>query len=116
MKTKINSIFILFSLLVITGCDKNFLDVSPPSSLTEETFFRNQTDAEAIVTAAYRPLLNTGNVAKALEAPLDDNVIFNTQGLNLDSWSIDANEATTDDLWQTWYEGVFRANIVLTEV
>jgi hypothetical protein len=116
MKTQINALIILVALVFFTGCKKDFLDVTPPSSLTGDTFFRNQTDAEAIVTAAYRPLINTGNYAKAKEAPLDDIVIFNTQGLNLDSWSIDANESITDDLWQNGYEGVFRANIVLQEV
>jgi hypothetical protein len=117
MKTKIKtSLIILLGLVFFTGCKEDFLDVPPPSSLTGETFFRNQADAEAVVAAAYKPLINTGNYAKAMEAPLDDIVIFNTQGLNLDSWSIDANEAITDDLWQNGYEGVFRANIVLQEV
>lgn len=117
MKTKIYSfILLLLSGLMITGCDDNFLEVDPPSSLTGSSFFRNATDAQAIVTAAYKPLQNTNNFAKITEAPLEDIVIFNTQGLNLDSWSFDANDAIIDEVWQNNYEGVFRANIVLQEL
>jgi len=116
MKTNINSFILLLCGLLITGCDKDFLDVEPPSALTGSSFFRNETDALALVTAAYKPLQNTGNVAKITEAPLEDIVIFNTQGLNLDSWSFDSNDAIIDDLWQTNYEGIFRANIALKEI
>ncbi len=115
MKTRI-SIFILFTGLFITGCDKDFLDVRPPSSLTGDSYFRNAADAQAAISAAYKPLQNTNNLAKITEAPLEDIVIFNTQGLNLDSWSFDANDAIIDEVWQTGYEGVFRANIVLDKV
>lgn len=115
MKTRI-SIFILFTGLFFTGCDKDFLDVTPPSSLTGDSYFRNAADAEAAIAAAYKPLQNTNNLAKVTEAPLEDIVIFNTQGLNLDSWSFDANDAIIDEVWQTGYEGVFRANIVLQKV
>lgn len=116
MKTKIYSTILLMTALLIASCDKDFLDVEPPSSLTGNNYFRNATDAEASIASAYKPLQNTGNLAKITEAPLEDIVIFNTQGLNLDSWSFDANDAIIDDVWQTQYEGVFRANVVLQRV
>ncbi len=115
MKIKIK-ILIPFFVLVFVSCKKDFLDITPPSALTGASYFRNQADAEAAVTAAYKPLQATGNYAKVTEAPTDDNIIFNTQGLNLDSWSFDANDAIIDNVWQNAYEGVFRANIVLQEI
>lgn len=116
MKTTIKSFIVLLSVLALAGCNKDFLDVEPPSSLTGNSYFRNASDAEASIAAAYKPLQSTGNLAKITEAPLEDIVIFNTQGLNLDSWSFDANDAIIDDVWQNAYEGVFRANVVLGQV
>src|SRR5690606_25535653 len=51
--------------------------------------------------------------AKVMEAPTDDIIINNTQGLSLDSWTFATNDAIIDAIWQTCYEGVFRSNIVL---
>lgn len=111
-------IALTLSLALATGCSKDFLDVEPPSSLTGDTYFRDAADAEASITAAYSSVrnLNTNNYAKISEAPLKEIVIFNTQGLDLDSWSFDANSAIIDDVWQGAYEGIFRANMVLQEV
>jgi len=106
---------LIFSL-AFTGCSKDFLDVEPPSELTGASYFRNRNDAEAVLTAAYKPLQATGDLAKITEAPLKDIVIFNTQGLNLDSWSFDANDAIIDRAWQNAYEGVFRSSLVIQEV
>jgi starch-binding outer membrane protein, SusD/RagB family len=109
-------IAILIPSVILAGCSKDFLDVTPPSELTGAAYFRNEADAAAIVTAAYKPLIATGDLAKISEAPLKDIVIFNTQGLNLDSWSFDANDAIIDRVWQNAYEGVFRANLIIQEV
>jgi hypothetical protein len=123
MKAKIKSIkiyrpFFLSLLLCLGGCSKNFLDVQPPSVLTGASYYRNATDAEAAITAAYSSVrnFNSDNYAKITEAPLTDMMIFNTQGLNLDSWSLDPNDAIPDDVWQGAYEGIFRANLVLQHV
>ncbi len=104
--------------LIAAGCNKDFLDVEPPSVLTGTSYYRNATDAEAAVTAAYSSVrnLNTDNYAKITEAPLNDIEIFNTQGLNLDGWSLDPNDVIPDDVWQGAYEGIFRANLVLQHV
>lgn len=116
MKKYISSLILMFISLSFFGCDDDFLNVEPPSSLTSTSFFRNRADAEAIVVAAYKPLQATGNYAKIMEAPLKDMVIYNTSGLNLDTWSFDSNDAIVDDVWQTSYEGVFRSNIILQMV
>src|SRR5690606_1290585 len=84
----ISAIAVLFA-----GCSDDFLNITPPAALTETTFFRTPEDAEAAITAAYGPLLNSTNIAKLTEAPIDDNIIHNTQGLWLDAWSIAANDA-----------------------
>src|SRR4051794_25135841 len=108
----------LSALLLLTGCSKDYLDVQPPSVLTGASYYRNATDARAAITAAYSSVrnFNTDNYAKITEAPLNDIMIFNTQGLNLDSWSLDPNDAIGDDVWQGAYEGIFRANLVLQNV
>lgn len=115
---KINKYIVLVAALSLAGCRKDFLNVEPPSVLTGSSYYRNAKDAEAAVTAAYNAVrnLNSDNYAKITEAPLDDILIFNTQGLNLDNWSLDPNDAIPDDVWQGAYEGIFRANLVLQHV
>jgi hypothetical protein len=117
---KINhyNVVTIIIFLIFTGCSKKFLDVEPPSVLTGTSYYRNATDAEAAITAAYSSVrnLNTDNYAKITEAPLNDIVIFNTQGLNLDSWTLDPNDGIADDVWQGAYEGIFRANLVLQHI
>lgn len=109
---------ILPLFLLCAGCKKDFLNVEPPSVLTGNSYYRNATDAEAAITAAYASVrnFNSDNYAKIMEAPLADIMIFNTQGLNLDSWSLDPNDAIPDDVWQGAYEGIFRANLVIQHV
>ncbi len=106
----------LVLIISIIGCDKDFLNINPPSALTESLYFRDVIDAEALIASAYTPLTNTNNIAKIAEATTTDNIIYNTQGLNLQSWSFDSNDAIIDDVWQTTYEGIFRTNIVLDKV
>ena len=111
--------FIILSfLLILASCRKDYLNIEPPSVLTGASYYRNATDARAALTAVYGSVrnFNTDNYAKITEAPLRDILIFNTQGLNLDSWSLDPNDAITDDVWQGAYEGIFRANLVLQNV
>ena len=116
MKRYISSIILISLSLTFSGCDDDFLNVEPPSSLTGSSYFRNLADAEATVIAAYKPLQETGNYAKIMEAPLKDVIIYNTSGLNLDTWSFDSNEAIVDGVWQSAYEGVFRSNMIIQEV
>lgn len=107
-------LFMVITSLTL-ACD-DALDITPPASLTEDDFFKTPEDAAAALTAAYRPLLNTGNYAKIIEAPTDDILIHNTQGLWLDSWGIVATDPLIDEVWQSLYEGVFRANLVIQNV
>jgi len=118
MKVKYFLVLLFPVVLLNTGCKKSFLDVEPPSVLTGSSYFRNAVDAEASITAAYNSVrnFNSDNYAKIMEAPLKGIMIFNTQGLNFDSWSLDPNDAITDDVWQGAYEGIFRTNMVLQHV
>lgn len=75
----------LVLIISIIGCDKDFLNINPPSALTESLYFRDVIDAEALIASAYTPLTNTNNIAKIAEATTTDNIIYNTQGLNLQS-------------------------------
>lgn len=117
MKRTIHYILPL-ALLLSTACSKNDLSVAPPSSLTGASFFRNGADAESSLIAAYSSVRNfdTNDYAKLTEGPLNDIMIYNTQGLNLDAWAINENDVIIDRLWQGAYQGIFRANLVLQNV
>lgn len=105
-------------LLLGAACSKNDLSVAPPSSLIGDSFFRNSADAESALITAYNSVgnFNTNDYAKITEGPLNDIMIYNTQGLNLGTWAINENDVIIDQLWQGAYEGIFRANLVLQNV
>ena len=53
MKKHITKIAILFLMISLAGCRKDFLDREPISDLTEGNFFKTGADAEAAIIAAY---------------------------------------------------------------
>lgn len=118
MRTRMTVATPVIGLLAVltTGCQDELLDVLPPASATEETFFRTAADAEAAVTAAYVPLRELNDYAKITEAPTDDNLIFNTSGDWLEFWDVVSTDPIIDGVWQSLYEGVFRANVVLQKI
>ena len=52
---KIISLFLLFASAVFVSCD-DFLTVESPDKITSDSFWRNATDAEAGLAAAYSQL------------------------------------------------------------
>ena len=47
---------VILMVIVLSACDKEFLEKSPIVGTTEENFYRNEADAIAAVNAAYASL------------------------------------------------------------
>lgn len=123
MKTKIIASLLFLSGLFFTGCDKDYLDIKPPSGITPDSYFLNADHAIAAINAAYATLQSSNlyneDYPAVIQAPTDDANLYNTWGTSLNNWSITAAEAAggrLDDVWQGLYEGVFRSNMVIQEV
>ncbi|SHJ05814.1 Starch-binding associating with outer membrane [Hymenobacter daecheongensis DSM 21074] len=112
--------------LLLSGCGKDFLDVSPTNSVTDENFYQNETDAIQAVNAAYAELSRGGQYNYALWGIGDimsDNSTTGGGGggdgieeQQLDFFNIPASNPMTTRLWNGCYVGIGRANLVLARV
>ncbi len=111
---------LIFPFLV--SCNKDFLEVSPRSELSDESFFRNQEDAEQALTALYNTFLIEDKLliwnVLAYNTWSDDMVNvwrgsdYNTHAAGTyaaDSWFI-------YDMWDRCYTYIRRTNVFLTNI
>jgi len=120
--TVVISLSVVFALviLILAGCDDNFLTRTPPSSLNSETFYQTEEDAISAVNAAYGTLQNSPfyseEYPKVAEVPSDDILLHNTSGFYMDNFTWSTAAAQIEEVWTISYEGIFRANLVLQNV
>lgn len=81
MKFKYKYISVLASLMTCTfiGCNDDFLDKYPETSLTEETFFKNVKDLETYTYGLY------GMIPFSYDDNNSDNILYHTDGTSLES-------------------------------
>lgn len=112
--------FALALLLLVVGCDDNFLTRTPPSSLSTATFYETEEDAVSAINAAYATMqknpLYGRNYDKITIVPSDDGKIHNTVGFPFENFAWTPSETQILDVWSGLYEGVFRSNLVLQQV
>ena len=122
--------YIVATLLLmgaITGCD-DFLTVQSPDQLTTDSFWRDKSDAEAGLAAAYSQLesfTDTWSFAEVkwpVEAYREDIVNLGSDALNYPNWVELANFTYTNGnsqftyYWQDAYRGVNYCNQVIENV
>lgn len=81
MKYKYKYICVLASLMASTfvGCNDDFLDKFPETSLTEETFFKNVKDLETYTYSLY------DMIPYSYDDNSSDNILYHTDGTGLES-------------------------------
>jgi hypothetical protein len=110
-------------LAVTTSCEK-YLDIPPETSITQETFFKNQQDFEQAVNGIYAPLQPIYNNAWQLSELRSDNgyFIYNTANRggkateDLATFTVETNNLTLQNFWQDNYLIISRANLVLSQI
>lgn len=110
MKYKYKYICVLASLMACTfiGCNDDFLDKYPETSLTEKTFFKNVKDLETYTYKLY----------DMISVPYDDNnsdnILYHTDGTSLESMirgEVDPDRTTS---WN--WENLRSINLLLANV
>ncbi|MBB3699942.1 RagB/SusD family nutrient uptake outer membrane protein [Flammeovirga yaeyamensis] len=122
MNTLKNKLIFLFaSLVVLTSCDHDsFLTRNNPNALTEETFWKTESDAEAALTTAYAALqfqsVSGGNLTY-------DMIRSDMGGTNdwvrhypYTEFTIPDNDTPVFNKWAELYTGIFRANQVIDNI
>jgi starch-binding outer membrane protein, SusD/RagB family len=108
----------LIVLLLFTGCDKAFLEKSPPDSLTESGFYDSAERAQMGVNAVYESLQNAWsiNLLRILDVPSGDVVLSNTVPLEYNNFTYFPALNQIHDTWRGLYEGIYRANLAIANI
>lgn len=115
---------IILTFLLVLGitvqCSEDYLERTPPSSLTEDIFFNTEEDALATINAAYAAIQLRPMYAeiypKLAEVPSDDTALNNTGGLSFDTFTWNAATGELDNVYQSCYEGIFRCNLAIARI
>lgn len=108
----------------ISSCKKSLLDVTNPNTLTEDQFWKTESDAQAGLNAAYAMFYKPGLWSRWIYFRLDltsDEGFSNSPWIELADWTrfqyINYNfwEGNVNT-WRDTYKAVFRCNQVLANV
>jgi len=105
-------------LILFSGCDKEFLEKSPPDALTAVGFYNSAERAQLGVNAIYvsAQAAWSENVMRILDVPSGDLVLSNTTPLEYNSFTYYPALTQIHTSWSGLYEGVIRANGVIKNV
>ena len=113
--------------LVVSGCSDEFLDRPPLDRVVASTFYKTQEDFERALTSVYDVLQyqSVGSWAPygyiqdvlsddSFAGGADSNDGF--EAYQFDTFTIPANNAKLQSIWERNYIGVFRANLVMEKL
>ncbi|MES2873565.1 MAG: RagB/SusD family nutrient uptake outer membrane protein [Bacteroidota bacterium] len=109
---------IMIVLLLSTGCDKEFLEKSPPDALTEDGFYNSQERAEMGVNAIYESVQSAWsiNLLRIHDVPSGEIILSNTVPLEYNNFTYFPALNQIHDTWRGLYEGIYRANIAIAAI
>jgi hypothetical protein len=116
-------VLVIFALL-LSSCGKDFLERQPLSDLTQNNFYKTEKDMEEAVLAVYSVLQGPRFYGFAYYQVMEMSSDDITTKLATDphddfQWSPIRGAAGTvifEDLWALYYEGIYRANLVLNNI
>ncbi|MDT0691157.1 RagB/SusD family nutrient uptake outer membrane protein [Salegentibacter sp. F188] len=118
---KIKIILMAFvTLFAVNGCDEEDFELTNPSGLSPETYFRTEAQVQSAVNAVYANLQTIGLYTRTYFFAMDimsREALGNPQ-LEADKrvyqeWSFDASHAPISWYWDACYRGINKANFVI---
>jgi hypothetical protein len=113
-------------ILVIPACKKSFLTVSPKGTNLESAYYRNQAEAFNGLVAVYDVVgfQGSNDVTKlnTMDAGSDDQITGGGGPSDVNELQLfstnrhDENQGPSGTLWSSSYQGVFRANVLLSKL
>jgi hypothetical protein len=125
MKKILNISFVCSALLLLAAsCSKTELDVKNPNTLTEDVFWKTESDAQKGLNAAYAMFYKPGLWSRWIYFRLDltsDEGFSNSPWIELADWTrfqyINYNFWEGNNItWRDTYKAVFRLNQILANV
>lgn len=116
----LKSVFIvsLLGFLFMTGCDDDFLVTSPPDALTQDGYFNSADRARLGVNAIYESVAaewdrELHRINTVVPGEMD---LTNTEPLEYNNFAYHPGIQELQYIWTNQYEGINRANLVLSDV
>ncbi|MCU0352978.1 MAG: RagB/SusD family nutrient uptake outer membrane protein [Cytophagales bacterium] len=104
----------------MAGCTENFVDIQPPTQVTVDNFFRNETEARQGINGLYNTLRGRyGNYWLFTEVPSDNSTFAPesqaaTGEFDLLGWGAQTNALS--GAWNGHYQTIANANIALARI
>lgn len=112
-------------VIIVSSCKKSFVDISPKGQFLSENYYANQDQAFAALVGVYDVLRkNSGgfeNMIAMMNAGSDDHYAGGggaSDGAGIQGFSnytLNAN-IMPNSFWNDYYQGIFRANILLQKL
>jgi starch-binding outer membrane protein, SusD/RagB family len=112
---------VLATVAIINGCDKNKLDLKPTNP-TEESFFKQENDFSQATFGVYAKLtdlywFNANNPHSPMLFLAGDDITTNSSNEAFEIFSsLQPGNGDITSLWQTFYQMIARANVVLSKI
>jgi len=123
---KYTTIVITITAVILSSCGKDFLSPTPVSSIGSETFYANESELETGVINMYDGIQGINSTrtddlhAIQIEYQLTEMRSDNTRTKNsegesaqFESFSVEATNGVVADYYASYYNVIFRANVVL---
>jgi len=117
---KIYSITVITSLLLITSCSKDFLDVKPQQSVLTEDVFNSMATSRAAVNGLYSLMQSYsyyGRDAMVIPEVLSDNATRSVRSGNrytgMNTVTHTATDANVSRMWSQMYQIVTNTNAII---
>ncbi len=127
MKNKI--ILIVFAAICLLSCKKDFLNLTPPTSLSSASFFQDKNQFIQALNAAYVPLRDVAIIGVYEDEMRSDNTFFTIYQANrgfephreayaqfIDNAQSSAIPNSPGSRWTSDYNGISRVNTILNQL
>ena len=116
--------FLAMILMVQTSCQKDYLDLKPNNSITDENFYQTEEDAIRATNAAYTPAqgLYNGAAWQILDIMSDDadkgggGAGDEADVNDLDNFAMNSFNPKITNYYTQCYLGIQRANLVIDRI
>lgn len=111
---------VFVTLFIVNGCEEEVFELSNPSGLSPETFFKNEAQVQASVNAVYANMQTIGLYTRLYFFALDNMSHENAGNPQLEAdkrayleYSFDASHPPISWYWDSCYRGINKANFVI---
>jgi tetratricopeptide (TPR) repeat protein len=122
MKRFKTCILFTIGLLIISGCQEDFLDMVNPNDLSATSFWTNESEIQQGLVATYAALQLQGMLggSSSIQHPVRSDVgrpnNWNSNAIGLNTLTYNETTEIVSDRWRDAYIGIYRANQVLANM